>query len=296
MSLSTDLSIQNVDAYFEGEAMVPSGWERAFEFRYDQAGSIKLGTFGAEGTNRLPAWATGADDIPQARVADIGSKTVDFAQFAVQFRLRKMDTKFHPDLISKALRAVGRAVANTKAILAAAVVNGAHTTTTVVPGAKTLAATDHPTAIGTRSNKLNSGLDLAAIFAAMTLGRAWVDYDGGDFDISELGWTLLFPNVAGLELTVKQALGSGVTSDQNQINPVGMFGITPVVWAKLSTATQWSLVSNAIRVLGLWELESADSNIEVDTDSDSRQIKITCDGAYAAFCEAQPTGFIGNGT
>lgn len=297
MALSNDIITQGVDAYWEGAALVPAAYQAAFPERNDQVGSLKIGVYGAEGTNRLPSWADGASDIPQARVATIGSKTVDYAQFAIQFRLRKLDVRLRPELLTSALRAVGRAVSNTPAILCAGVFNGMHTTTTVVPGSKTIAATDHPTATGgTRSNKVTSGLDLAAIFQAMYLARAWTDYDGGDFDLSEMGWNLLFPNVAGLEQTVRSGLGSVVTSDQNQNNTVGMFGVTPIVWSKISTATNWGLASKAVQPFGLWTLEDASSNLEVDTDSDSRQIKITCDGAYAAYAEAQPSGFIGGGT
>lgn len=297
MAISTDLKPQHVEAYNEGFDQVPAKWEQAFEFRNDEEASIKIGAWGTEGTNRLPAWPDGASDIPTARVVDIGSKTVNYADFAIQFRVRKRDAQHDRTLIPRLLKMVGRAVANTRALLAAGVVNGAHSTTTVVPGSKTLAATDHPTALGgTRSNKLATACDLGAIFAAMTLARQWVDYDGGDFDFAEGGWTLMYPIVAGLEQTVGQALGSEYTSDQLQKNTSGMFGITAFPWAKITTATHWALSSKVVRSLGFWDHVSAEDNLEVDEDSDSRQTKITCDGAYAAFCMPQPSGFIGAAT
>lgn len=294
MGISTDIKPIHVEAFCEGMDLVPSKYEAAFEVRNDESASLKLGTWGAEGTNRLVEWADGASDIPQARVVDIGSKTVNYTQFALQFRIRKLDAKHDPGLVQRVLRMIGRAVSNTRALLGAGVVNGAHSTTTVVPGSKTLAATDHPLASGgTRSNKIASGLDLGAIFAAMLLARQWVDYDGGDFDLAEGGWHLMFPNVAGLEQTVGQALGSAYTSDQLQVNTSGMFGITAFPWAKITTATHWALQSKVQRTLGIWDHVRAEDNVTVDEDSDSRQIKITCDGAYAAFCSPHPSGFIG---
>lgn len=297
MAISTDIQPIHVEAFCEGMESVPSKWESMFEVRTDDQASLKLGTWGAEGTNRLTEWENGADDIPQARVADIGSKTVNFTQFALQFRIRKLDAKHDPTLVPRVLKAVGRAIANTRALLGAALVNGAHSTTTVVPGSKALAATDHPTASGAaRSNKVASGLDLGAIFSAMLLARQWVDYDNGDFDFAEGGWDLAYPNVAGLEQTVGQALGSAVTSDQNQVNTSGMFGIRAFPWAKITTSTHWALQSRVVRTLGMWDHVRAEDNITVVEDEDSRQIKITCDGAYAAFCSPHPSGFIGGAT
>lgn len=291
MPISSDTYTQIVDFYFDGESQVPMQWEEAYEQRNDQAGSIKLGGLSTEGVNRLPVW-NGTTDTPQARVKDIGSKTVSFTQYAIQFRISKLDARFNPTLVPDTVKAVGRAVANTKAVLAAGVLNGAHSTTTVVPGSKALAATDHPTALGgVRVNKLSSGCDLPAIFAAMALARQWVDYDGGRFDIAQGGWHLFHPVVAGLEQVVAQGLGSAVTSDQNQKNTVGLFGITQQVWAEITNATHWALVSKVHKPLGMWELLAPEDSIDVDEDS--RQIKITVDGAWASYCKAQPTGFIG---
>lgn len=297
MAISSDIKPQHIDAYCEGEELVPSKWEDAFEWRYDDADSIKIGTWGLDGLNRLPGWTDGSSDLPTGRVVDNGSKTVTYTQYGLSLGIRKMDVRHVANVVPKALRMVGRAIANTRAILAAAIVNGAHSTTTVVPGAKALAATDHPTASGAvRVNKLASALDLGAIFSAMTLARQWVDYDNGDFDLAEGGWYLMFPVVAGLEQVVGQALGSAVTSDQNQVNTSGMFGISAFPWAKITTATHWALVSKVVRTLGFWAPEEASGNLDVVVDEDNRKTKIICDGAYAAYAEAQPSGFIGGAT
>lgn len=291
MALSSDTYKQVVEFYFDGEAEVNEAHAAAFEDRHDFSGSIKVGSLSTDGVNRLPAW-TGSTDVPQARIKDVGSKTVNFGQFALQFRISKLDAQFNPTLVPDTVRGVGRAVANTKALLRAAILNGAHSTTTVVPGSKTLAATDHPTALGgTRSNKLSTGCDLAAIFAAMTLARQWVTYDGDDFDLAEGGWYLLHPIVAGLEQVIRQGLGSAVTSDQNQKNTVGMFGISQIPWSKITNANHWALTSKRKKPVGFWELLAAEDTIDVDEDS--RQIKVTVDGAWAAYVQPQPSGFIG---
>lgn len=295
MALSSDTRQQAIDFYFDGDSQVPQAYEQMFPTRTDQVGQLKIGGLSTEGTNKLPVWSNSEADVPQARVSDIGSKTVDFVQYALQFRIRKLDSKFNTSLVQDTMTALGRCVANTKALICAAIINGAHSTTTVVPGTKAIAATDHPLATGgTRSTKLSSACDLAAIFAAIALARAYKDYDGGDFDIAEGGWYLFHPISGTLEQTVAQALGSAVTSDQMQINPVGKYGITQIPWAKVTTSTHWGMVSKTWKPLFFWELLAAEDSIDIDEDS--RQIKITVDGAWAAGCQAMPTGFIGAAT
>ena len=119
----------------------------------------------------------------------------------------------------------------------------------------------------------------------------YVAVESADFDIAEGGWNLFHPIVAGLEQTVAQALGSAVTSDQNQINTSGIFNISQIPWAKVTTATHWGLVSKMMTPLIDWEVLAPEDSITVDEDS--REIKVTVDGAWGAGCGAQPSGFIG---
>lgn len=289
MPISNDAKQVFVDNYFDGAAMVPSKWRDAYAWRYDDVGSLKLN--GVESISTVPQW-DGGEDLPQVRVRDIGFKTVTYVQYGVQLRLRKLDVRHDPTLLPRVAQRLGRAVENTYGNVAAALLAGAFTTTTVVPGTKPLGSTDHPTALGVRSNKLSSNGDLAAIFAAMTLARNWEDYDGGDLDIAEGGWNLLHPTTAGLEQTFAQALGSAVTSDQNQVNTAGSYGITQIPWAKLPDTNDWHLLSKVVKALNMWEASPPED--ETAVDADDRGTKISLDFALAGFAEVYPTGYIGS--
>lgn len=288
MGISTDAKQVFVDGYIDGGAQVPSGWRDGFEFRNDDVGSLKLN--GIETVSTVPEW-DGGEDLPQARVRDIGYKTVTYVQYGLQMRLRKLDVRHDPTLIARVGARLGRAVENTRANIAAAVLNGAFTTTTCVPGTKALGSTDHPTITGTRSNKLATALDLAAIFAAMTLARQWKDYDGGDYDLAENGWNLLYPVVTGLEQTVASGLASTVTGADQQANTSNMFGITARPWVKLTGATAWHMLSKAVKPVCIWDASLPEDSIDVDVDS--RGTKISVDFAMAGFAEVFPTGYVG---
>lgn len=290
MSVSTDVKAQFVDAYYEGADQVPANWRPTFQFRSDDIASLKLGLL--EGTATVPSW-NGSADLPQATVNDIGSKTVNYAQYGLQLRIRKLDARDDGQLVPQVARRLGRAVTNTYANIGAAVYMNAFGSTTVVPGSKALAATDHPLGTGgTRSNKLTSALDLAGIFAAIQLARQWVDYDGAPYDLADGGWYLVFPTQGGLEQTVAQALGSQYTSDQMQVNTASSYGITGVPWNKITDPTYWFMVSKTIMPLQFWERQTPEDTVEID--GDSRQLKLSVDFACAAFCVAQPSGFIGS--
>lgn len=289
MGISTDAKQIFVDAYFDGANQVPSRWRDAFGWRYDDVGSLKLN--GIESVSTVPAW-DGGEDLPQARVRDIGYKTVTYAQYGIQMRLRKLDVRHDPTLLQRVAARLGRAVENTYGNIGAAVLNNSFGTTTVVPGSKALGATDHPTSTSTRSNKLTSALDLGAIMAAMTLARQWKDYDDGDLDLADAGWNLLYPVATGLEQTVLQALGSQYTSDQMQVNTAGSFGITGITWAKLTDTNDWHLLSKAVKPVWMWEASAPES--ETAVDQDSKGVKISLDFAIAGFADVFPTGYIGS--
>lgn len=290
MSVSTDVKAQFVEAYYEGADTVPDAWRQTFAWRSDDLASIKLGAL--EGVADIPAW-NGSADLAQATVADVGSKTVNYAQYGIQLRVRKLDARDDRNLLPQVARRLGRAVSNTYSNIGAAVYNNAFGTTTVVPGTKAISATDHPQGDGgTRSNKLATAFDQSAMFAAINLARNWEDYDGADYDIAEGGWHLVHPTAAGLEQTVFQAIGSPVTSDQMQANQASAFNITQVPWAKITDSTYWFMVSKLIQPLCFWERQTPEES--TDVDGDSRQIKISLDFACAAFALAMPTGFIGS--
>ena len=286
----TSVSVTMVtEAFVDGAAQVPQKYKAAFRTRTDDVASIREAA--NYGISTMTEWPSG--DLPQARVHTLGAKTVNYVEWGLQARVRKRNAKDDPGLLTEVVKAVGRAVESTKAMICATLVNGIFSTTTVIPGTKALCATDHPLANGgTRSNKLTSVPDLAGIFLGINLARNWKDYDGNEHDLAEFGWNLLHPTAAGLELSIAQALGSAVTSDQNQVNTAGSYGITQIPWSRITDTTHWSMYSKAVQPLVWWERDSVEDTIDIDEDS--REIKISADAAWVAYCRGQPTGAIGS--
>lgn len=288
MPITSESVNQITESFYDGAEQVPTRYKQAFAERNDDVPSIREAAI--YGVSTLSEWNTG--DMPQARLHTLGAKSINYTEWALQLRIRKRNAKDNPQLVADGVSALGRAVEQTKALICAALINGGFSTTTVIPGNKSLYATDHPTAVGTRSNKLNSACDLAAIFAAHNLARNWVDYDGSDYDLADLGWNLMHPTVPGLEQTVGQALGSAVTSDQNQLNLASSYNITQIPWSRIADPTHWHFWSKAVKPGVWWERDPIEDTMDIDEDS--REVKLSLDAAWAAYVRGQPTGAIGS--
>lgn len=290
MPITSESVTTVTEAFFDGGAQVPQKYKQAFRQRDDDVAAIREAA--NYGITTMAEWPSG--DMPQARVHTLGAKTINYVEWALQVRVRKRNAKDDPGLLTEVVQAFGRAIESTKAMICAALVNGIFSTTTVVPGSKALIATDHPVATGgTRTNKLTTVPDLAGIFAGISLARNWKDYDGiNEHDLADFGWNLLHPTPAGLEMSIAQALGSAVTSDQNQVNVAGSYGITQIPWSRITDATHWSMYSKVVKPLVWWERDTVEDTMEIDEDS--REIKLSADAAWAAYCRAQPTGAVGS--
>jgi hypothetical protein len=113
--------------------------------------------------------------------------------------------------------------------------------TSMSPGL-TVAATNHPTRTGTRSNRGSSAWDYAAFEAARVAISEWVTYedteDGWQWDgfIVECSPTL-YPRVK--EVQLRQLGGSTGNAQQDTVG--GHFGIVGVIENPYMTATQWTL-------------------------------------------------------
>lgn len=287
MPLTQESANQVTEAFYDGADMVPQKYKDAFQYRDDDVPSIREAA--VYGVTALEEWPSG--DLPQARLHTLGSKAINYVEFGLQLRIRKRHVKDNPMYLRDGVAALGRAVENTKAMIAAVVLNGAFTTATCIPGSKPLYATDHPTKGGVRVNKLATVADLAGIFAAHALARNWVDYDDVPFDLADLGWNIIHPTAAGLEQMIGQAIGSSVTSDQNQVNLASSYNLTQIPFSRITDATHTHMWSKAIKPGVWWDRDSIEETMEADEDS--REVKISVDGAWACYLRGQPTGAIG---
>jgi phage major head subunit gpT-like protein len=117
------------------------------------------------------------------------------------------------------------------------------------------------------------------------------DYQGLPRDVvAEGGFYLIVP--PDLEEAAGQALGSAVTSDQNQLNMAGSYGIQTIVWNHLSDADNWFLVSRSSSPLIFWERSAPD--LQVQIDEDSKAGKYSLDFAISAAVSALPDGIVGS--
>lgn len=290
--ISDELKTRGVESYIDGLDEVNQGWRAAFQDRDDDVGSLVVGTH--YGAGRLVEHQGG--DYPQARISTAGSKPVKYVQLALQVRVPELALRDDPNLFSEVSRSVGHAVSQAESTLGAALVNDLWTGEHSVYGNKPFFATDHPTADGAgRSNLIQSAPDLGGIFAAINLARNWVNYDGLNTDYANGGWHLLHSTISpGLEQQVGQALGSPVTSDQNQINVVGAYGVSQIPWAELVDQHRWAIFSKIARPLRFWTRQSANETFNITQDVDSRDIKWTVSLAAAAYAQPSPEGAVGS--
>jgi hypothetical protein len=287
MPLTQESATQVTEAYYDGAEMVPQKYRQAFLDRDDDVPSIREAA--VYGITALEEWPSG--DLPQARLHTLGTKSINYVEFGLQLRIRKRQVRDNPMYLRDGIMALGRAVENTRSIICAAVLNNAFSTATCIPGSKPLYATDHPTKGGTRSNKLSSAPDLAGIFAAHTLARNWVDYDDSPYDLADLGWNIIHPTASGLEQMIGQAIGSQVTSDQNQVNLAGSYNLTQIPYSRITDATHAHMWSKAVKPGVFWERDGVEETM--DADEDSKEIKVSIDVAWGVYLRGQPTGAIG---
>lgn len=284
---NTNVKQTVVERFFEGLFSVSESWAQAYDYRRNDIADLRISPI--TGVSSIPKWLGG--DLPVQELEALTPQLVEYEKYGVQVRVDKYDAKDVPESTTTLPQRIGVATASTYAAKAAEVLAGAFSTSTTSVDGLALCATNHTTAIGTRSNKLTSALDSAAIMAAIAMFRRWRDYQGLPRDVvAEGGFYLVIP--PDLEEAAGQALGSAVTSDQMQLNMAGSYGITTVVWNHLSDADNWFLVSKASSPLIFWERSAPD--LRVDIDQDSKAGKYSLDFAIASAVSALPDGIVGS--
>lgn len=291
--MTTNFSNSNVkqtvvQRFMEGIHSVPEQWAQAFDYRRDDIADLRISPI--SGVGEIPQWDPNSDLSVQTLEA-LNPQAVAYAAYGTQVRINKFDAMDVPESTQALPQRLGVAAASTYAKQAASLLNGAFSTVTTSVDGVALCATTHAVkGGGTRSNRLTTALDSAAIMAAIALFRNWKDYQGLPMDVAAMGgFYLVIP--PGLEEAAGQALGSAVTSDQNQLNMAGSYGIDTIVWNHLTDANNWFLVSKAMTPLVFWERSAID--LKVDIDEDNKGAKYSLDFAIGKSASAIPDGIVG---
>ena len=290
--MATNFSNQNVkqtvvERFFEGLFSVSEQWAQAYDYRRNDIADLRISPI--TGVSSIPNWNGG--DLPVQELEALTPQLVQYEKFGLQVRVDKYDAKDVPESTTTLPQRIGVATASTYAAKAAEVLAGAFSTSTTSVDGLPLCADNHVTKIGTRSNKLQTGLDSAAIMAAIAMFRRWRDYQGRPRDVvAEGGFYLIIP--PDLEEAAGQALGSSVTSDQMQVNMAGSYGIDTIVWNHLTNEDNWFLVSKAGSPLIFWERSAPD--LQVQIDEDSKAGKYSLDFAISSAVSALPDGIVGS--
>ena len=238
--MATNFSNQNVkqtvvERFFEGLYSVSEQWAQAYDYRRNDIADLRISPI--TGVSSIPQWNGG--DLPVQELEALTPQLVQYEKYGVQVRVDKYDAKDVPESTTTLPQRIGVATAQTYAAKAVEVLDNAFGSATTSVDGLALCATNHVTKVGTRSNKLTTALDSAAIMAAIAMFRMWRDYQGMKRDVvQEGGFYLIIP--PDLEEAAGQALGSSVTSDQMQVNMAGSYGIDPIVWNHLPTRTTGS--------------------------------------------------------
>jgi hypothetical protein len=284
---NTNVKQTVVERFFEGLFSVSEQWAQAYDYRRNDIADLRISPI--TGVSSIPKWNGG--DLPVQELEALTPQLVEYEKYGVQVRVDKYDAKDVPESTTTLPQRIGVATASTYAAKAAEVLAGAFSTSTTSVDGLALCATNHTTAIGTRSNKLTTALDSAAIMAAIAMFRRWRDYQGLPRDVvAEGGFYLIIP--PDLEEAAGQALGSSVTSDQMQVNMAGSYGIDTIVWNHLTDEDNWFLVSKAGSPLIFWERSAPD--LQVQIDEDSKAGKYSLDFAISSAVSALPDGIVGS--
>lgn len=290
MSL-TEVRQTFVRPFMEGLTQPDSSWQNGFDVWTDDVAAVKLAAFSGVGT--VPTW-DGSNDYPQADVNDRANTTLTYTKYALQVRINKYDAMDVPRIVPEAAQKLGVAIANTYGSIAAARLADCFNVTTTSGDGVALCSDSHPTASGAvRDSKIASAFDRTAYMAVVNLASLWQSYHNLDEDWSA-DPKMLFgsPQDTTFRETAVEVFGSSVSSDQMQVNAAASYRPEVNVWAKLSAANQWFVVSKLRKPLVFWIRSGAESTTTIDDDNGN--IKISTDFAIGTIAKPDPIGIIGS--
>lgn len=208
------------------------------------------------------------------------TKRWDYVDYALGYKVTdKLVRNERYGQVQKLEAALREAADDTTETFAFALLNYA-TTTTIATGfdGLALASSAHTRMDGgaTQSNYLNTALSLAGLGDALIAARKFKNDRGRPITITPR--KLYVP--ADLMLTAEELVGSpnkptlaADLTDQNQINVVGRYGLSPEVLNYLTSATFWAVVADKHDLRFGWRYK-AETAREVDFDTNTIKNKV----------------------
>jgi hypothetical protein len=294
MAISTSNLIHTtVQRFLEGQSLVKDSWREVFVEDKTDDGSLRRASVESV---VMPATWDGTSDMTGGQIVapdSTGATTLAYQAYVQTIDIPKYTAKDVPGITGMLAQAQGMGVASRYSTAAWALFGNAFASETVAD-TKALCATDHTTATTTRSNKVTTALDRAALDTVRQMAREWVNYSDVIMDLADYDAVLVVP--AELEATARQILGSSVTSGQMQANQWAGYPIKLVVSPYLTDANDWFYVLEpkygaALNPLIFWE-RSAPS-FQVITDQDNLKTRLIVDFACVADAGPEPTGIFG---
>jgi len=293
MAISTSNLIHTtVQRFLEGQSLVKDDWRKVFIEDKTDDGSLRRAS--VESVPMPATWDGDADVSAVSGTPDsTGATTLSYQAYCQIVDVGKYVAKDVPGIVGMLAQAQGMGVASRYATTAWALFGNAFASETVAD-TKALCATDHTTTSTTRSNKVTTALDRAALDTVRQMAREWANFSDEIMDLADYDACLVVP--AELEATARQILGSSVTSGQMQANQWAGYPITLVVSPYLTDANDWFYVLEpkygaSLNPLIFWE-RSAPS-YQVITDQDNLKTRLIVDFACVADAGPEPTGIFG---
>ena len=195
-------------------------------------------------------------------------------------------------------RRIGVAVANTYSKQVFTTLNNCLSSETSGDG-KAFFATDHtvPGGSGTRTNLVESAVDIAGIAAALKAARQWIDSTGAPYDLSAGGyWLVCSPSV---EEAAMQAVMSPYTLTDITTSGSPSQGLSNMVTQYLSVSdiivSPHIADTNAAFLLpklqpALMVWQRLAPVLRTTQNEDDLSIRLTVDFALTAACQVEPIG------
>ena len=290
----TNIIHESVTRFLEGQSLVSDSWRKIYMEDFTDDGSLRRAQL--DSVAEPPTW-DGTTDFTGSQIVtpdSQGATTLTYQAYVQTIDITKYLIKDVPNIVQQLSQAQGMATASRFASTAWALLGNAFGSETVADG-KALCATDHATASATRSNKVTTALDRAALDTVRQMAREWVNFADVVMDLADYDACLVVP--AELEASARQILGSDYTSDQMQANQWRTYGhVSLVVSPYLSDANDWFYCLEpkygpALNPLIFWNRSRPE--FQVITDQDNLKTRLIVDFACVADSGPDPTGIFG---
>jgi len=296
---TTDAKFIGVKSFWEGLNLSMDTWREFYEFLAPVNGGASLRIASLTGIGSIPTWDGNADlttDAPNKTNA----LTIDYAGYGLQVQTSKWDVLDVPDILANVSRKLGASMAYAYEERAYAGLNASFTGT-YMAGSKPLFSGTHTTAsVATRDNLSTVAFSAVQLLDCIRKLRVFPNYQNQFTNYADMGLTVIVSpknEKAALEALNSSFINQGVGgTDGNgssmQYNSIQKFGPSLVVSGQLTDDDDWFVITRtADTPFKLFERSAP--NYTVDTDPDSRLVKIAVDAALQYGLGPNPDGAIG---